>query len=260
MLRRAFALIDLLDSPFYRHQRRGGAGHRSLSAERMSVTANGRHRYEVVLFDLDGTLTDSRPGITRCVQHALARFEIIVEDPNELTAFVGPPLAESFGRFYGFDAEQSRKAIAVYRERFAAVGLFENAVYPGVPEMLAELAGAGTTLAIASSKPTLYVERILEHFELSQHFAYVAGSNLDHTRVAKDEVIAHALSLLPVADTRRVVMVGDREHDILGARAHGLESIAVAYGYGTAEELRGAEPLAIAETVEELTALLTAIG
>lgn len=226
----------------------------------MSLTLGNDRRFETVLFDLDGTLTDSKPGITRCVQFALAEFGIVVDDADELTPFVGPPLAESFRRYYGFDAEQSRQAIAIYRERFATVGLFENAVYPGVPEMLERLRLAGARLAIASSKPTIFVERILEHFGLAPYFAAVAGSNLDHTRVAKDEVIAHALSTLPPVDTRRAVMVGDREHDILGARVHGIGTISAGYGYGTPEELRAAAPLAIADTVEELTDLLLATG
>jgi phosphoglycolate phosphatase len=207
---------------------------------------------QTILFDLDGTLTDSKPGITRCVQHALAEMGVIVDDLDVLTPFVGPPLRESFARYYGFDDEQSQRAIACYRERFARVGLFENAVYPGVPELLDSLQGAGMTLAIASAKPAPFVEQILEHFALRSYFMVVAGASLDHTRATKDAVIAHALQELGPDPAHRLIMVGDREHDILGARSHGIETVAVGYGYGTREELTAAAPLSIVDSVPEL--------
>lgn len=220
------------------------------------MSASGGCPYETILFDLDGTLTDSKPGITRGVQHALAGMGITVEDADELTHFVGPPLAESFGRYYGFDAEQARQAIAIYRERFATIGIFENGVFPGIPMMLASLREAGVTLAIASSKPTVYIERILEHFDLADSFAAVVGSNLDGTRIDKEDVIAHALTRLPGCDRGLVVMVGDREHDVFGARAHDIETIAVSYGYSLPGELAAAAPLAIVDTVEDLAGML----
>jgi len=205
-----------------------------------------------ILFDLDGTLTDSKPGITRCVQHALAELGVTVEDLDVLTPFVGPPLRESFARYYGFTDEQSLRAIACYRERFASVGLFENAVYTGVPELLDALQGAGMTLAIASAKPAPFVDRILDHFALRSYFKVVAGASLDHTRATKDAVIAHALQELAPHPSHRLLMVGDREHDILGARTHGIETVAVGYGYGTREELIAAAPLAIVDSVTDL--------
>jgi phosphoglycolate phosphatase len=211
-----------------------------------------------ILFDLDGTLTDSKPGITRCVQHALAEMGVIVDDLDMLTPFVGPPLRESFARHYGFDHEQSQRAIACYRERFASVGLYENAVYPGVPELLDSLQGAGMTLAIASAKPAPFVGQILDHFTLSSYFTVIAGASLDHTRATKDAVIAHALQELAPDPSHSLLMVGDREHDIFGARAHGIETVAVGYGYGTPEELIAAEPLAIVDSVTDLEAWLLA--
>lgn len=220
------------------------------NAERRGPSLSMAHK--TILFDLDGTLTDSKPGITRCVQHALAELGIIVDDPDILTPFVGPPLRESFARYYGFDDEQSKRAIACYRERFARVGLFENAVYPGVPELLASLQGVGMTLAIASAKPAPFVGQILDHFALSSYFTVIAGASLDHTRATKDAVIAHALQELEPDPSHRLLMVGDREHDIFGARAHGIETVAVGYGYGTREELTAASPLAIVESVTEL--------
>jgi phosphoglycolate phosphatase len=212
--------------------------------------------YRLVLFDLDGTLTDPKPGITRCVAFALERFGIAVADPDDLVPFIGPPLADSFARFYGFGDEDCRRAIAAYRERFADVGLYENAVYPGIPEVLDGLRAAGALLAVASSKPTVYVERILAHFGLRDRFAAVAGSTLDLARTAKHEVIAHLRDEHPALPWERAVMVGDREHDVFGARAHGLPAIAVGYGYGPPAELRAAAPIAIAPSVDALARLL----
>lgn len=212
--------------------------------------------YRLVLFDLDGTLTDPKPGITRCVAFALERFGIAVADPDALVPFIGPPLADSFARFYGFGDEDCRLAVAAYRERFADVGLYENAVYPGIPEMLDRLLAAGARLAVASSKPVVYVERILEHFGLRDRLAAVAGSTLDLSRVAKHEVIAHLRDEHPALPWERAVMVGDREHDAIGAWAHGIPAIAVGYGYGPPDELRGADPHAIAPTVGDLARLL----
>ncbi len=242
------AVLDTSVTP--RNVTRPGETHR--------MSANGGQRYNVILFDLDGTLTDSKPGITRSVQHALAGMGIDVPDAEALTPFVGPPLAESFARYYGFDADQSRQAITIYRERFASIGLYENAIYPGVPELLADLRLSGATLAIASSKPMVYVERILAHFGLAERFLAVAGSNLDGTRIAKQEVIAHALSLLPGIDRTRAIMVGDREHDVHGAREHGIETVAVRYGYALPGELIAAAPLAIADSVDHLHSMLLA--
>lgn len=215
-------------------------------------------RYHSVLFDLDGTLTDPRVGITRCVQLALARCGIDVPDADTLTAYIGPPLLESFDRLHGLDRERALQAIAHYRERFAEVGWRENVLYPGIPELLAELHAAGTTVIVATSKPTVFAVQIVEHFGLAPYIDLVAGSNLDHTRVAKGEVIAHVLAEKPGIEGRSVVMVGDREHDIIGARQNRLDAIAVAYGYGELGELTGAGPLAIAADVTELASLLLA--
>lgn len=218
-----------------------------------------RAAYRVVLFDLDGTLTDPKPGITRSVQYALRRLGIVVDDLERLTPFIGPPLAESFRRYYHLSDADIVRAIASYREYFGVTGLYENAVYPGIPALLETLTQQGATLAVATSKPTTYAERILTHFDLTHHFALVAGSNLDGTRTAKVEVIEHALATLPRAEQLQraaCVMIGDREHDVLGARAAGIASIAVAYGYGSLRELAAARPAHLARSVAELAALL----
>jgi phosphoglycolate phosphatase len=213
--------------------------------------------YDTLLFDLDGTLTDPRPGITRSVQYALAHLGIAAPDLDALTPFIGPPLVESFQRYYALDDASAQRALLWYREYFAATGLYENAVYPGIPELLTALRGRGRRLLVATSKPTIYAERILAHFQLDHHFERIVGSNLDGTRTAKSAVIAYALATLhpqPVATT--TVMIGDREHDILGAQLNRLASIAVAYGYGSPAELRAAAPTHHIATVVELAALL----
>lgn len=211
--------------------------------------------YDTILFDLDGTLTDPQLGITRSVAYALAKFGITVPDRAALIPFIGPPLHESFARVYGFDRAQAFQAVAYYREYFTDTGLYENAVYPGIPALLADLTAHGRRLVLATSKPTVYATRILEHFHLAHYFTAIAGSNLDGTRTAKADVIAHARSLLATPPTR-AVMVGDREHDIIGAQANGLDTIAVLFGYGTLNEITAAQPTQTAATVAELATLL----
>jgi phosphoglycolate phosphatase len=213
-------------------------------------------RFQTVLFDLDGTLVDPRVGITRCVQLALSRSGIEVDDPDTLTPYIGPPLLESFDRIHGLTRDQAIQAITHYRERFAEIGWRENEVYPGIPDLLRELHASGTTVIVATSKPTVFAERIVTHFGLSPFIDFVAGSNLDNTRVAKSEVIAHVLSERPGLTADMSVMVGDREHDVIGARHNRLEAIGVAYGYGGAEELQTAGASLVAHSVTELREML----
>jgi phosphoglycolate phosphatase len=212
--------------------------------------------YQTFLFDLDGTLTDPKPGLTRSVQYALSHLGIDVPDLETLTPFIGPPLAESFSRIYNFSADQTQQAIKYYRDYFAETGLYENAVYPEIPELLATLQGRGKHLAVATSKPMYFAQIILNHFHLAEYFDLVVGSEMDGTRSNKAEVIEFALSKLPEETTRTVLMIGDRMHDILGARKNHLESVAVAYGYGTTEELLGVFPTYLVQTVTDLATLL----
>ncbi len=211
---------------------------------------------QYLLFDLDGTLTDPKLGICTCVQYAL-REEFGIEEPDldKLEPFIGPPLKDSFMKYYDLSEEQAETAIAKYRERFSEVGLFENTVYEGIPEMLRDLCECGLTLAVASSKPTVYVKRILEHFGIEKYFKAVVGSELDGTRVNKDEVVLEALCQLfgdkPV-ERDKVYMIGDRKFDAEGARAMGVESVGVTYGYGDMEELKAAKADYIVRSVEEL--------
>lgn len=206
-----------------------------------------------ILFDLDGTLTDPAVGITRAVAYALRHYGIEVEDLRTLYPFIGPPLSDSFEKYYGFTHEGAMEAIEVYREYFRDTGIFENTVYPGVPEMLERL--QGQELAVASSKPEVFVRRILEHFGLSGFFREAVGSELDGRRVKKDEVVAEALRRMH-ADPESTVMVGDREHDVLGAARRGLPCVGVTYGYGSREELTRAGAAALADTPEELGDIL----
>lgn len=212
--------------------------------------------YENILFDLDGTLTDPKEGITNSVAYALERFGITVPDKQTLEVFIGPPLADSFTEYYGFNNEDAIKAIAIYREYFRDRGIFENCVYPGISEMLEKLKKAGKTLILATSKPEVFAKRILKHFELSQYFFTVTGSLLDNTRTDKHEVIESALLAAGISDRLHTVMVGDRMHDIIGAKKSFLPSVGVTYGYGSRAELDKAGADIIVESVSELTALL----
>ncbi|WP_312523278.1 HAD family hydrolase [Anaerospora sp.] len=208
--------------------------------------------YTIVLFDLDGTLTDPKIGITTCVQYALQKMGIEEPDLDKLIPFIGPPLTYSFKEFYHMTDEQAEQAIEYYRERFSTTGLYENAVFSGIPEMLEELRQQGKTLIVATSKPTIYSVKILEYFKLDSYFQSVVGSNLDGTRVEKHEVIEYVLTELGDYDRSQIIMVGDRMHDIRGAKHNGLDVVGVAYGYGSREELEQAEPNHIVDTVAEL--------
>ena len=212
--------------------------------------------YRLILFDLDGTLTDPKPGITRAVRYALARYDIAIDDLDTLTPFIGPPLHHSFARFYGFDDERAREAVGYYREYFAETGLYENTVYPGIPQLLERLRESGRRLIVATSKPTVYAQRIIEYFQLDAYFTQVVGSDLDLTRSDKALIIADILDAYPDVTREEVVMVGDREHDIFGARAHSLDAVGVTYGYGSLAELQAAGATAIAHSVADLANLL----
>lgn len=207
----------------------------------------------VVFFDLDGTLTDPFEGITRSVQFALAHFGIEVTDRTELAPYIGPPLKESFIERHGLSAEQAEEALRQYRVRFSDVGMFENRVYDGVETMLRALCERGVRLAVATSKPTVFSVKILEHFGLAKYFEEIVGSELNGHRVEKAEVIAEAMSRLGVT-ADEVWMVGDRCFDIDGAHEHGIRAVGVRYGYAEGDELSAAEK--IVDTVAELQAFL----
>ena len=212
-------------------------------------------KYRALLFDLDGTLTDSGEGITKSVQYALEKLGKPEPDLQKLRIFVGPPLMEQFMSYASLTEAEGRQAVAYYRERYTPVGLYENKVYDGVPEMLRELKDRGYLLAVASSKPTVFVRKVLEHFDLLSCFDVVIGSEVDGRRTEKVEVIEAALEELGMQDRRdEVMMIGDRMHDVEGARKASLSCLAVSYGYGSMEELTAAGPAAIAASPAEVAA------
>lgn len=212
--------------------------------------------YKTVLFDLDGTLTDPGLGITNSVMYALERFNIKVEDRTTLYKFIGPPLRESFEKYYGFSDEEISRAVSYYREYYTVKGIYENALYDGIPEVLERIKNSGRKIILATSKPEKFAEEILRYFQIERYFDFVAGSAMDETRVKKAEVITYALGSCGIKDLASAVMVGDREHDILGAKKVGMDSVGVLYGYGGREELESAGATHIAEYVADIINLL----
>ena len=202
-------------------------------------------KYRYCLFDLDGTLTDPGIGITDSVMYALKKFDIDVKDRSELYPFIGPPLDYSFKTYFGFTDEQAVLAIKYYREFFSTKGLYENEVYEGIPGMLEELKKRGVTVALGTSKPYEFSVEILRHFGLSGYFDHVGAATMDGRISKKEAVISNLLGQLNYEDKASVLMVGDRYHDIEGAKANGIHSAGVLWGYGTEEELQkaGAEYL-----------------
>lgn len=209
-----------------------------------------------ILFDLDGTLTESAPGIMNSLKYAFKKLGDSVPDDSVLKKFVGPPLIESFMKFSGFSEEKATMAVDVYREYFAEKGLFENSVYEGIPDCLKRLREAGYTLGVATSKPQVFCERILDHFGLTEYFGVIKGIPLDGEDMTKAEVISEALGALGDVDRSEAVMIGDRAYDAVGAEENGVGCIGVLYGYGTEEELIGAGAETTVKTPKELADLL----
>ena len=215
--------------------------------------------WDIILFDLDGTLTDSKVGITTCAAYGLKHFGIEVEDLDSLTKFIGPPLMDSYTRFYGFTKEQAEVAIAKYRERYFEVGWKENTPYPGIHELCAKLCQAGKRLIVATSKPENQATRIVDYFGLAPYFELVCGPGLDDADSGrKSLVIRNALRRAGITDLKGVVMVGDRLHDIEGAHEVGLPVIGVLYGFGDRAEHEAYGADYIAEDMDQLEALLLA--
>lgn len=209
-------------------------------------------RYRYCLFDLDGTLTDPGIGITNSVMYALRKYGIHVPDREALYCFIGPPLADSFQKYFRFPEEQAYEAVEYYREYFRAGGIFENSVYGGIPELLEELKRRGVTIALATSKPYEFSVQILEHFALRPYFDVIGAATMDGTVSRKADVISRLLDTLAGADLSSVLMIGDRDQDILGARANGLDSLGVLWGYGSRDELRDAGADYLAEAPEDI--------
>ena len=193
--------------------------------------------FKNLLFDLEGTLTDPGIGITNSVMYSLRKFDINVEDRTSLYKFIGPPLRESFEKFYGFSGEKSKLAVQYYREYFKKQGLYENEVYGGIADLLIQLKERGKSLIVATSKPESFAVEILQHFNLYDYFDFVAGATMDETRIKKADIIKYALQSCNIFEKSSAIMIGDREHDIIGAKENGLDSIGVLFGYGGYDEL-----------------------
>ena len=213
--------------------------------------------YKYIFFDLDGTLTDSAEGIIKSVEYALNKFGIIVKDQSELRRFVGPPLLPAFMEFYGLSEEDSKKAVTYYRERFSDKGIFENAVYDGIPELLEHLQSKEFKLIVATSKPEPFATRITDHFDLTKYFSYIAGATFDGKISTKTQVIEYAISAANIKNKKEIIMIGDRYHDIEGAKNIGIDSIGVVYGYGSREEFEATGATYIAETPADIEKILT---
>lgn len=221
-------------------------------------TIKTNKRYETILFDLDGTLTDSQEGIIKSVQYALHKMGIEVKDKTELIPFIGPPLLYSFQHFYGLSKADAREAIQYYREYFERDGMYDNRVFDGITDILAMLKKHGKTLLVATSKPTIYADPIVRHYGMGDYFKAIIGASTDGTRTEKGQVIAEALRHTD-SSKEAVLMIGDREHDVLGAREHGIDVLAVGFGYGTQEERDLHKPDYYCATVADLADFLSRI-
>lgn len=208
-----------------------------------------------VLFDLDGTLTDSRIGITTSIRHAMAHLGRPLGADADLDWCIGPPLIDAFTRLLDGDRVRAADGVAAYRARYGTVGLYENTVYPGISALLEALAADGRILVVATSKPRVFATRILEHFDLARHFRAIHGSELDGTRAQKTELVPWVVAE-EALDPLTTVMVGDREHDVLGARAAGVATLGVSWGFGAEGELARAGAAVVAETPADLAAHL----
>lgn len=209
-----------------------------------------------ILFDLDGTLTDSREGIVNSIVHALDHYGIQAEDRDSLRPFLGPPLTESFRRYFDFSEEQALEAVGYYREYFAVKGLFENQVYEGVEELVKTLQNRGYKLFLATSKPEVFAKQIMDHFGLSSYFTFIGGATLDESRLKKADVIRYVLEENQITDMSEVIMVGDRDQDVWGAKQNGIDVIGVLYGYGSREELEEAGADVIAAVPDDVRKIL----
>ena len=211
------------------------------------------NRYENILFDLDGTLTDPAEGILNSIRHSLTYYpEVKVPELETLKKFIGPPLWESYVKYCGMDKQTAEEAVEHYREYFRPTGIFENKLYEGIPELLAKLKEAGVKVRLATSKPDVFARQILDHFGITEYFTSVQGSALDGSLIKKEDVIAKIMTENAGITASNTVMVGDTAFDVMGAKANGIPAIGVAYGYGSGVEIAEAGAFMIVKSVEEL--------
>ena len=213
-------------------------------------------QYKVILFDLDGTISDPKVGITKSVQYALQKMNIDEPDLDKLECFIGPPIQASFPEFCHFNESETKRAIDYYRERFKEKGMYENEIYEQMPALLQALHDQKLILTVATSKLTEFAEQILTYFNIRQYFELVVGSNLDGTRTAKTDIIEYILQQYPHLKLDDFIMIGDRKHDIIGASNTGIHSIGVTYGYGSLDELTQSNPTFIVNHIDQLKEIL----
>lgn len=213
-------------------------------------------KYKHLLFDLDGTITDPKLGITKSVQYALDKMGIIESDLDKLEPFIGPPLKNSFEEIYSYTEEQASQAVEYYREYFKKYGMYENKLYFGMKELLEQLQNDGYVLYVATSKPSVFAKQILEYFQVKNNFELIVGSNLDGTMSDKTEIIRYIISGRELLKDN-VIMIGDRKHDIIGANNNGIDSVGVGYGYGSERELRQVNCTYYIKTLENLWSVLS---
>ena len=216
--------------------------------------------YEIILFDLDGTVTDSGPGIMNSVRYALQQLGEEVPPQGVLRKFIGPPLAESFREFCGMTEQGAEEAVKQYREYYTATGMFENVLYPGIPEMLDRLREGGCRLAVSTSKPEAFAEQILDYLGIADRFEVIGGSCMDGSRSRKADVIAYVLERMDYREKASVLMVGDRRHDVEGAHRCGIDAAGVTYGYGSRGELISVNADYLADTPEELAEMICGLN
>lgn len=226
-----------------------------LVRKNMNICINGGNM-KYLLFDLDGTLMNTKEGIVKSVYYALDFLGVTEDEPEKLERFIGPPLDASFRDFYQMNETGVKRAVEKYRERYTKKGQYECEPYPGIPEMLRELKEKGNMLFVATSKPAVFAEEILRHHELSEYFDGISAATLDGTVSEKPDIIRAVLKKLPEVDKKDITMIGDRRFDILGAKECGIQSIGVRYGFPEPGELEEAEADSIADTVEQLRRIL----
>lgn len=214
---------------------------------------------DIVLFDMDGTLTDSKPGIINSIVYALNKKGVPVPPDDILNLFIGPPLLDSYEKYCGLKGDEGWDALMKYREYFNEKGYLENSIYPGIPECLERLKNAGCRVMMATSKPEDYARKIAVHFGIDGYFEFIGGADQEETRVEKPDVIRYVLDSCNITDMDRVIMVGDRKYDVLGAKELGAASIGVLYGYGEETEIREAKPSYIAATPAEVADIVLSI-
>jgi len=208
--------------------------------------------YKHILFDLDGTLTDPAEGITKCIAYALEAKGVHTPDLNSLKPLIGPPLKDTFMHTYGFEEKEALACVDKYRERFATQGLYENLLFDGIPELLEGLKSKDYKVYLATSKPEIFAHKILQHFAIDSYFDFAGGSALDDSRPTKTSVIQYVLNKAKLIDQQHCIMIGDRKHDLIGARETGMDAIAVLYGYGSEEELMKEKPTYLLHSVDDL--------